>query len=305
MATTSTIPLAVVLASSDVAAQALSALAKTDPSRYWYRRVAVAARDVRTAAAAVCRISSGRGEPPTCTAWVVAPGVLATYRSEPAVGSVVQFSSGAEARVRSVLRSDREPDIAFITVDGALPSGIPLARTAAPTQDAAVIGCNGERFLALARVSGRPNDPKLELGAALPPGASGAPVISLSLGEAIGLVTTAGAMVSAERIVAVAAVLGVGPLAAHVTSGELAGAESGLERRVDPSEYDDRKGYDPGFIGEAVPFPTPKGPLAGDVLEYDTTASAKSTTLTYTHFSVVMSRSLEHVHRRQYRRQDP
>lgn len=266
----------------DVSAM-LASVVPMDPSKYWYRRIAIAAPDVRRAVAAVGRLNPGEG-----LAWVVAPGLLVTTSASVATGSTVELLAGGSVRVRSVRRSNHDSDLALLEVDGQLPPPIVIARTSDPQSDIAVFGARRDPFLALGRMVQDPSKARLELDATLPDGALGAPILSLSLGEAIGTVGGNGAVIPSSRIVALAAELKV-MLPSRPQRD--AGDESGLERRVDPSEYDDRKGYDEEFIGIAVPMPKPKGPLERDILSFTTTSEGKATSLPYTHFSVVMSRS--------------
>lgn len=281
-----TIPLST---KEDVAAQAVASLAKQDPSRYWYRRVAIAARDLRAVAAAVGRTSAAAGDPAGGTAWVVAPGLLVTSELEPAVGSTVRFASDLEARVRRVRRSEREPRLAIVEVDGTLPPRLPLARETAPNPDVAVVGWGHELFLALGVLASTSGGPRFDPAGSIPLGGRGAPVLSLSSGEIAGLVDGAGAVIPAECVLAALALLGITAPTIPARSGPE--DDSGLERKVDPSEYDDREGYDEGFIGRSVPLPKPKGPLRKDVLDFTSTSDETETILRYTHFSVVMSRS--------------
>src|SRR5207244_3352986 len=64
-----------------------------------------------------------------------------------------------------------------------------------------------------------------------------------------------------------------------------------FERVADPSEFDNREGYDANFLGIEVPLPRPTGAMADDVLEYENTAGKSVKELRYTHFTLVMSRS--------------
>lgn len=290
----SAFPSTIILAPpDDIVTQAMAVLVYSDPSRYWYRRLAVAAGDLRLAAAASCRIDVPGDEVSYCTAWMIGSGLLVTSGCEPAIGSTIRFISGDHGTVRGVLRSDTEPGVTFVRVTGKCPASIPVAREAADTPDVLVIGWDRERVLAFGRYAHRESGPTLEVGSQLPPGARGAPIISLSLGEVVGMVLDGGAVLPVERLIALAEVLNAGALSAR-TLLEQSGEEAlGLERRVDPSEYDDRTGYDEDFIGVPVRLPKPRarGPLEGDILEYGTTAKGKTGVLPYTHFSVVMSRS--------------
>lgn len=264
----------------------LDVLAK-DASKRWYRCAAFAVNDLRRAAAAVCEFEPASSV--LAAGWVIAPGRVIAFRTDPTVGSVVRLRSGESVRVRAVLRSRNDPDLAIVEVDGSLPAHIPVARTATD-DDAAVLGSRASSWIGFGRFS--PGQPlsRLDADGPFPNGALGAPIVSLSSGEAIGLVADGGGVIPVSRIAALAEELGLS-LPPGRTAIRLAESLEGLERRVDPSEYDDRTGYDENFIGIAVPLPTPTGPLAGDVLSYMTTKNTTSTVLPYTHFSVVMSRS--------------
>lgn len=62
--------------------------------------------------------------------------------------------------------------------------------------------------------------------------------------------------------------------------------EDAFERRR-PSDYDDRRGYDPDFLGAHVPMPRPMNTIRDDVA---TLRGSRETELKYDHFSVLMSR---------------
>ncbi|UIJ70326.1 DNA/RNA non-specific endonuclease [Aurantimonas sp. HBX-1] len=87
----------------------------------------------------------------------------------------------------------------------------------------------------------------------------------------------------------------LGDMRLLVVAGAFSSTEAVLEaRRKEPritraETLGDRKGYDPGFLGDlVVPLPTPEGLRAEDVLGVE---GADGGRLDYTHFSVVMSRS--------------
>jgi endonuclease G, mitochondrial len=111
----------------------------------------------------------------------------------------------------------------------------------------------------------------------------------VSLGEAIGLVREDGTVIPATRLRALAIALGVKLPAAEPEEID----EGGLERKLEPADYADRPGYEPGFLGTAVPLPKPRpgGLLDEDLLEHEGPDGSASTVLPYTHFSVVMSKS--------------
>src|SRR5262245_9708904 len=94
----------------------VSAAAPADPSKYWYRRLAIAAVDVRRAVTAIGKVDTGSGAGPPLTAWVVGEGVVLTASREKGEPVKVVLADGSERRVRAVRRPDAAPELTFLSV---------------------------------------------------------------------------------------------------------------------------------------------------------------------------------------------
>ena len=287
-----TIPSPVTVTRSDLLiAQAENALAKRDRSRYWYRRVALAKNPLARVSDAVGLLAPANGEGRTTSVWLVAPGVAVAPSSAAAEGARVLFDAVHDCSVTRVRRAESEPDFVFLDLSGNPPAAAAISRSALATGDVAAIGRGPEWFIAVGRTVVEPKAQRLELGGALPTGATGMPVVSLAGAEVVGLALGGGRIVEAARILTAMKALGIPAL--ERARSLLQGAEGdGLERRFTPADYDDCEGYDPDFIGKRIPLPKPTQDLANDVLEFEHhETKTPGTELKYTHFSVIMSRS--------------
>ncbi|MFZ2054886.1 MAG: DNA/RNA non-specific endonuclease [Candidatus Aminicenantales bacterium] len=268
----------------------ISDIPKADATLYWYCRLSLAEADLKHAKGAVARVQIRTDGLPdrSVTAWIVSNRVLTTSFFGDKFTVSVHLADGSVYKVRQVLTSSVAPELAFLEVETPLPSPPILATRPKEGEQVVAVGNCPDLRLApgIVRIV---SAQRLEHDCAWPAGAPGAMLMSLNSGQAVGLHLDHGQAIVSQRIREAMEELGFKP--AEASPPALHAEEDDLERRPDPSDYDDRIGYIANFIGVPVPLPQPVGRFAQDVLEYGDSSGKRTNLLPYTHFSVAMSKS--------------
>jgi len=292
-------------------------------SRYWNRRLALAARELSRAATNVARVwldgHPGLRWAGSCwfvtETWAVTTRTVAQEIRHPGVTARVEQrgQSFAVVQVRTLDDSPINSLLAFLVFDGVnrFTNGWHMSerggghsgavatigycardsRTGDPLIDLVYERSFNQKCVAPGRLLNSSKDGLLTHDCASVGNSAGAVIVDLATGQVVGLHVD-GALDGPGTGVALPTIeKALRALGEHIVVAvpELGG--DALERRGSSArDYEGREGYRSDFLGINVPPPTP-GPIIKDDVNTFTVDRKETTLLPYTHFSVCMSKA--------------
>ncbi len=239
-------------------------------SAFWNRRLALASMDLQRAAQSIFPlISAGRFH---STAVAIGRNLaIAAFEGLSAENLLLRLGSD-DIPVKEVSPSK---GFSVLQVPRDFPAYLPLAENAPGSPLLAVLGIDGDQNVSLSPGWLTRSPQPYELPHDAQNKTPGAAIVSIENGALLGIDLGAGRAFPAGLIRQMLPASAIPVSSASLESSQVPADEDFFERaKTKPEDYADRKGYDPNFLGPAVPFPK---------------SARQIDLLPYTNFSVALS----------------